>query len=144
MRPRFRGLGSAAVLTMTAPLVLGGGSAAATITPAPAPTQSVCSQLRPAVRLGSVEYADRLVRAWGRGDRGATECYATASTARSLFAHATPGGIHWRRISTEGAAGTIYVTYHDDGRGGTVTIGVQNVGLREHDGWHAAYRTSFQ
>ena len=90
MRPTIKGLSSAAALTMTAPLVLGGGSAApvaATITTTT--TQPVCSRLEPAVRLDSVEYADRLVRAWGRGDRGATECYATTSTVRSLFAHAT-------------------------------------------------------
>lgn len=130
---------------MTAPLVLGGGSAApaaATITTTTA-TPSACGRLASAARLDAVDYADRLVRAWGRGDRSAAGCYGTAATVRSLFGQATPGGVHWRRISAEGAAGTVYVTYHDDARGGSLTVGVHNVGLREPDGWHAAYSARF-
>ena len=72
--------------------------------------------------VSATTYADRLVRAWGRGDTATTNCYASTATSRTLFGQATPGGIHWRRVSTEGAAGTIYVTYHDDARGGTLTI----------------------
>jgi hypothetical protein len=143
MRRRIKGLGAAAVLAVTAPLVLGGGSvapASATITTTP----SACSRLASAVRLDAVDYADRLVRAWGRGDRSAAGCYGTAATVRSLFGQANPGGVHWRRISDEGAAGTIYVTYRDDARGGNLTIAVHNVGLREPDGWHAAYSIRFR
>jgi hypothetical protein len=139
VRRRIKVLGVAAALTVAAPLVLVSGSAASA-----AVTTTTCSKLASATQLDAVSYADRLVRAWGRGDRAAADCYASAATARSLFGQATPGGIHWRRVSAEGAAGTIYVTYHDDARGGNLTIGVQNVGLRESDGWHAAYSARFQ
>ncbi|WP_158290864.1 hypothetical protein [Kribbella antiqua] len=139
MRRRIKVLGAAAALTIVAPLVLVSGSAASA-----AVTTATCNGMASPARLDAVSYADRLVRAWGRGDRPATDCYASAATARTLFGQATPGGIHWRRVSAEGAAGTIYVTYHDDARGGNLTIGVQNVGLRESDGWHAAYTARFQ
>jgi len=145
MGRRIKGLGAAVALTMTVPLVLGGGSAApaaATITTTTA-TASACSRLASAVRLDAVDYADRLVRAWGRGDRSAAECYGTTATVRRLFGQATPGGIHWRRISAEGAAGTVYVTYHDDARGGNLTIGVSNVALSQGDA-HAAYSARFR
>src|SRR5437879_8469669 len=98
---RIKGLGAAVALAMTAPLVLGGGSAApaaATITTTTA-TPSACGRLASAAHLDAVDYADRLVRAWGRGDRSAAGCYGTAATVRSLFGQATPGGVHWRRIS---------------------------------------------
>jgi hypothetical protein len=151
MRLRIKGLGAAAALTVTVPLVLGGGSVApaaalsATTTAMSATTTATtCDRLGSAARLAAVEYADRLVRAWGRGDRSAAGCYGTAATVRTLFGQASPGGIHWRRISAEGAAGTIYVTYHDVARGGNLTIGVHNVGLRDPDGWHAAYSARFQ
>ena len=93
--------------------------------------------------LDSVTYADRLVRAWGSGDRAAAGCYATGSVAAALFAQADPGGVHWRRTGSQGAAGTIYVTYDDNARGGTLTVGVQNLS-REAGGWHAAYTERFQ
>jgi hypothetical protein len=146
MRRRIKGLGAAAALTMTVPFVLGGGAvvpAAATMTTSTAPA-TTCDGIASAARMAAVDYADRLVRAWGRGDRAAAGCYGSAATVRTLFGQASPGGIHWRRISAEGAAGTIYVTYHDDARGGNLTIGVHNVGLREADGWHAAYSARFQ
>jgi hypothetical protein len=150
MRRRIKGLGCAAALTVTVPVVLGGGSMApaaalsATTTATSATiTATTCDRLGSAARLAAVEYADRLVRAWGRGDPSAAGCYGSAATVRTLFGQASPGGIHWRRISAEGAAGTVYVTYHDDARGGNLTIGVHNVGLREPDGWHAAYSARF-
>ena len=126
-------------LAVTAPIALAGAAAPALATSAQTATscgQSVAS-------LDAVAYADRLVRAWGRGDLAATACYGNAATAGALSAQATPGGIHWRRVSAEGAAGTIYVTYHDDARGGNLLVGVQNVGLRAADGWHAAYTARF-
>ena len=100
---------------------------------------------RSVANLDAVTYADRLVRAWGRGDRATATCYGTTSTVRALFGQASPGGIHWRRISEEGAAGTIYVTYHDDARGGKLTVGVTNAGpdLRGPGGWHAAKSVRF-
>ncbi|MGZ0148622.1 hypothetical protein ACXJJ3_16235 [Kribbella sp. WER1] len=123
---------------MTAPLVLTGA------TPANAGTTTTTTTCSGSVSgVSAVTYADRLVRAWGSGNTAAADCYASTTTARTLFAQATPGGIHWRRVSTEGAAGTIYVTYHDDARGGNLTIGVQNVGLRGAGGWHAAYTAKF-
>ncbi|TCC27781.1 hypothetical protein [Kribbella speibonae] len=133
---RIIGLGSTTALAVTAPLLLTGAA------PANAATTS-CSQLQSAKNLSAVTYADRLVRAWGRADTAATNCYASTAAARTLYAQTTRGGIHWRRVSTEGAAGTIYVTYHDDARGGNLTIGVQNVGLRSASGWHAAYTAKF-
>jgi hypothetical protein len=146
MRRRIKGLGAAAALTLTVPFVLGGGSVvqAAAINTTETTAAAACDGVASAARVAAVEYADRLVRAWGRGDRAAAGCYGSAATVRMLFGQASPGGIHWRRVSAEGAAGTIYVTYHDDARGGNLTIGVHNVGLREADGWHAAYRARFQ
>jgi hypothetical protein len=127
-------LGTAAALAVTVPFVLGG---AAPATAAPACGKSVA-------KVDAVTYADRLVRAWGSGEQAATSCYASTATARALTVQANPGGIHWRRTGTEGAAGTIYVTYHDDARGGDLTIGVQNVGLRGSGGWHAATSAKFR
>ena len=128
--------GMAAALAIAAPLVLGGSAAPAVA----AGTQTTASCGASVARLDAVTYADRLVRAWGRGDTKMTGCYATTEVARALFAQASPGGIHWRRVSAEGAAGTIYVTYHDDARGGNLTLGVANAApeLRGPDGWHAA------
>ena len=97
------------------------------------------SQARPIV---PVVYADRLVRAWGRGDHAGTQRYATPPVARSLFAHADPGGGHWRRVFAQGAAGTTYVTYRDDAGGGTLTVAVSNAA--EQDGrLHAVYDARF-
>jgi hypothetical protein len=141
---RIKGLVTAAALAGTAPLVLGGAAAPAVATSAQT-TAAVTSCRGSVVQLDPVTYADRLVRAWGRGDRATAACYGTASTVRALFAQASPGGIHWRRFSEEGAAGTIYVTYHDDARGGNLTIGVTNTGpdLRGPGGWHAARSAGF-
>ncbi|MFF0345111.1 hypothetical protein [Kribbella sp. NPDC004875] len=134
---RIMGLGATTALAVT-PL-------AVAATPADAGTSAAanCSRLASATTISAAAYADRLVRAWGSGDTATANCYASTATARTLNGQATPGGIHWRRVSTEGAAGTIYVTYHDDARGGNLTIGVQNVGLRAADGWHAAYTAKF-
>jgi hypothetical protein len=142
MGRRIKGLGTAAALTVTAPLVLTGASAPANAG-STTTTASACSRLAPAANLAAVEYADRLVRAWGRGDRPVADCYANPATARTLFGQASPGGVHWRRVSEEGALGTIYVTYHDDARGGDLIIGVKNVGLRAANGWDAAYTARF-
>ena len=144
---RIKGLGKggvmAAALAVTAPLVLGGAAAPAVATSAQ--TTAVTSCRGSVVRLDTETYADRLVRAWGRGDRATAACYGTASTVRALFAQASPGGIHWRRVSAEGAAGTALVTYHDDARGGSLTVSVQNAApeLRGPGGWHAAYSLRF-
>ncbi|MFG1623701.1 hypothetical protein [Kribbella sp. NPDC049227] len=133
--------GMAAALAVAAPLVLGGSAAPAVA----ASAQTTASCGASVARLDAVTYADRLVRAWGRGDTRMTACYGTTEVTRALFAQASPGGIHWRRVSAEGAAGTIYVTYHDDARGGNLTLGVANAApeLRGPDGWHAARVVSF-
>ncbi|MET9314668.1 hypothetical protein ABZX12_22885 [Kribbella sp. NPDC003505] len=131
---RIMGLGATTALAVTAPLLLTGAA------PADATTTTCRGS---AAGVSAVTYADRLVRAWGSGDTATAGCYASTATSRTLFGQASPGGIHWRRVSTEGAAGTIYVTYHDDARGGNLTIGVQNVGLRAANGWHAAYTAKF-
>ncbi len=141
MLHRTRAVGAATALTTaTTALVL----AVALATPAHAAprgattrsTMPTCSARPSVAGLDSVTYADRLVRAWGSGDRAAAGCYATGSVAGALFAQADPGGVHWRRTGSQGAAGTIYVTYHDDARGGTLTVGVQGCGSRR--GTHAA------
>lgn len=132
--------GLAAALAVAAPLVLSGAAA-----PANAQTTAATSCGRSVVNLDAETYADRLVRAWGRGDAAMTACYADTASVRALFGQATPGGIHWRRISAEGAAGTILVTYHDDARGGNLVVGVANAApeLRGPGGWHAAHNVRF-
>jgi len=135
---KIKGLVMTAALAVTAPIALGGAAA-----PALAQTAAATSCGTSVVNLDAVTYADRLVRAWGRGDRATTACYGTAATVKTLSAQAMPGGIHWRRVSDEGAAGTIYVTYHDDARGGNLVVGVTNVGLRAAGGWHAARAAGF-
>lgn len=143
---RIMGLGVTTALAVSAPLVLTGAAAPATASTKATggTTATSCSHLVSAKNVSATTYADRLVRAWGRGDTTATNCYASSATSRTLFGQAARGGIHWRRVSAEGAAGTVYVTYHDDARGGDLTIGVQNVGLRSADGWHAAYTAKFR
>jgi hypothetical protein len=144
---KIKGLGKsgvmAAALAVTAPLVLGGAAAPAVATSAQTTAATSCGAS--VVNLNAVTYADRLVRAWGRGDTAMTACYGSASTVKALFGQASPGGIHWRRVSTEGALGTIYVTYHDDARGGNLIVGVANAApeLRGPGGWHAAYTVRF-
>ena len=92
--------------------------------------------------LPAAAYADQLVRAWGRGDRAATSYYATPAVTNALFAYADPGGGRWRQISVQGAAGTIYVTYHNDARGGTLTLGINDFAAAEGQP-HAAYTARF-
>ncbi|MEV5967484.1 hypothetical protein AB0L70_37290 [Kribbella sp. NPDC051952] len=132
--------GAAAALAVAAPLVLSGSAA-----PASAQTTAATSCGQSVTRLDAVTYADRLVLAWGRGDAARTACYGSTTAVRALSAQATPGGIHWRRVSAEGAAGTIYVTYHDDARGGNLVVGVANAApeLRGPGGWHAANSVRF-
>ena len=138
---RIIGLGATTALAVSAPIVLTGAAAPAAASSTTSTT--TCAGLASASSVSATTYADRLVRAWGSGNTAAANCYASTATSRTLFGQASPGGIHWRRVSTEGAAGTIYVTYHDDARGGNLTIGVQNVGLRAAGGWHAAYTAKF-
>ncbi|MEU4197022.1 hypothetical protein AB0E69_34330 [Kribbella sp. NPDC026611] len=140
MGRRIKGLAAVGALALTAPVVLSGAAADAGTTSTAAAS---CSRLASAKNVAAVTYADRLIRAWGRGDTATANCYASATTSKTLFGQASPGGIHWRRTATEGTAGTIYVTYHDDARGGNLVVGVQNVGLRSADGWHAAYTARF-
>lgn len=141
---RILGLGATTALAVTGPLVLTGAAPAnAGTTTNTTTSTATCGNLASASNVSAQTYADRLVRAWGRGDTQATSCYSSVATAHTLFEQAAVGGIHWRRSSTEGAAGTIYVTYHDDARGGNLTIGVQNVGLRAAGGWHAASTAKF-
>lgn len=137
---------SASVAALAASgLILAG--AAVHATPAPSLADTAPTRATTAVRLASlttnpVGYADDLVRAWGRGDHRTVGALATASVARALFAYSDPGGVSWRRTGWQGAAGTIYVTYHDDARGGTVTVGVSDVVLSEGRD-HAAYDVRF-
>jgi len=121
-----------------ATLSLPAGVAAGAVRPAlltPAATTAT-------VTVSPDSYADQLVRAWGRGDGPAAETLATSAVVAELFAYSTPGGVSWRRIGSSGAAGTIFVTYHDDARGGTVTLGVSDVVLSQGQ-QHAVYRVQF-
>jgi hypothetical protein len=95
------------------------------------PVAPASASLADVTTANPVAYADDLVRAWGRGDHAQVDRLATASVARALFTYSDPGGVSWRRTGWQGAAGTIYVTYHDDARGGTVTLGVSDVLLSE-------------
>lgn len=122
-------------LTGAAPATVSAPTHATTTTSAAVPVASVST-------TNAVVYADDLIRAWGRGDRSRVDLLATSSVARALFAYSSPGGVSWRRTAWQGAAGTIYVTYHDDVRGGTVTVGVSDVLLSEGRS-HAAYTVRF-
>ncbi|MDE9367353.1 hypothetical protein PZ938_17170 [Luteipulveratus sp. YIM 133132] len=97
-----------------------------------------CAGLSPVSTLDSVTYLDRLVRAWGAGNTQQTACYADATLRNALWSLSDTGGSHWVRTSDEGAAGTVYATYHDTARGGTITVSVTNVLPRSGGGWHAA------
>lgn len=95
-------------------------------------------------QVSATTFADRMVRAWGRGDHTATRYYATATVTRTLFGQADPGGIHWRRTGAQGAAGTTYVTYHDDARGGDLIVGVSNAGLHDGNPAHSVRAARFR
>lgn len=109
---------------------------------APAAHHTAAQQAK--AQVGAVTYADRLVRAWGRGDHAAARYYTTHAVHRTLFGQADPGGSHWRRTSVAGAAGTIYVTYHDDALGGTLRLAVDDVGLHDGDPAHAVDAARFR
>ena len=110
-----------------------------TLGASPASATTTCAGLAPVSSLNAVTYADRLIRAWGAGNTRVTECYTSPAARATLWAISDTGGPSWARTSTEGAAGTIYVTYTQAGTRATITVGVQNVGLRGAGGWHAAY-----
>ncbi|MDN5797544.1 MAG: hypothetical protein L0H79_17595 [Intrasporangium sp.] len=137
--PSLAVAGAAAALLCGATLT-GAAYAAQPATLAGAATRATTTATVPT--RNPVTYADILVRAWGRGDHPEVGLLASASVARSLFAYSDPGGVSWRRTWWQGAAGTIHVTYHDDARGGTVTIGVSDVLLSEGRS-HAAYEVRF-
>ncbi|MGJ6980815.1 hypothetical protein ACSDQ9_09860 [Aestuariimicrobium soli] len=100
---------------------------------------TTCNGLAPVSQLSATTYADRLIRAWGRGDTRTTACYTSAAARSTLWAISDTGGAGWARTGVEGAAGTIYVTYTQATTRATIVVGVQNIGLRGSGGWHAAY-----
>lgn len=57
-----------------------------------------------------VAYADGLVRAWGAGAVRAEKRFATEEVVDALGA---AGGPDWVRVASEGAAGSVYVTYRN-------------------------------
>ena len=106
------------------------------------PTSSSTAPARPPIPRDAARYADALIVSWGLGRRSQASVYATPSVVDSLFGHADPGGNYWHRISTEGAAGTIYVTYKDLKTGELLTVGVQNQSAQlGHQ--HAVYTDTF-
>jgi hypothetical protein len=135
MTRTFRTRTATAVLTVATGLALVAASGVpAQAVPVAQQTRTSASSLTTGV--SATTFADRMVRAWGRGDHSATRYYTTRPVTNTLFGQADPGGSYWRRTGAEGAAGTIYVTYRDDARGGTLTVGVSNIAL--HDG-HPAH-----
>lgn len=124
------------IALLSAPVAVG-AAGQADATAAPAATPAVADP-----NISPVGFADRLIRAWGSGDRARVDSLASAAVSRALFSYSTPGGVSWRRTGWEGAAGTIYVTYHDDVRGGIVTVGVSDILLSQGQA-HAAYEVRF-
>jgi hypothetical protein len=127
------------ILTAVLSLVAAGGLVIAT--PGVVKAQPAVASASPGM-AGALNYADVLVRAWGRGDRPAASRYATASVVDELFGYAAPGGIDWVRVGSEGTAGTIYVTYDDQARGGALTMGVSDVRLSQGES-QAVYTARF-
>lgn len=125
-------------ITSAVAAITGGGVATASQVQA-APSGVTCAGHSPVTSMNATTYGDRLIQAWGAGNTFRTACYANQAVRNTLWSISDTGGAHWRRTATSGAAGTIYLTYHDDLHGGNLTIGVQNVGLRGAGGWHAAY-----
>jgi hypothetical protein len=129
--------GQAATIVTIVAAVLGTGAATTIAQASPAVSSTVVATVP-----STVDYADAVIRAWGRGDRTTTARLATATVTSRLFTYSSPGGVHWRRVLAEGTAGTEYATYHDDARGGYVTLGVSSVVL-SNGGGHAAYTVRF-
>lgn len=133
--------------TVAAALALATGCGVAAVSTAahasPAPS-SIDSVAQSRTQTSAATYADRMVRAWGSGDHSATRYYTTHAVHRTLFGQADPGGAHWRRTHVEGAAGTTYVTYHDDALGGTLVVRVSNVGLHDGNPAHSVYAVTFR
>lgn len=99
--------------------------------PASTPTNTPTGTPEPAAPLpdDATSYADALVRAWGAGRHAEAARYATPRAVRQLFGHADPGGAHWDQVGTQGAAGTIYVSYRDTVSGDRVTLAVGNIAV---------------
>ena len=68
---------------------------------------------------------------------------ATPAVKNGLTRISPAGGPNWGRVSTEGAAGTTYVTYRNSKTGHRLTIGISNVRLSQGDS-HVAYRVSYR
>lgn len=71
-----------------------------------------------------VDYADVVVRAWGRGDVATLQRFAQPTVVHRLLGYANPGGNDWRRTDIEGAAGTVYVTYRNHVTGAKLVLAV--------------------
>lgn len=74
----------------------------------------------------AVQYADRFVKAWGRGDGAIVQLMAQRDVAREFQRWDKWADAHWVRTGSEGAAGTVYVTYTNDRFQRTLTVGVNN------------------
>ena len=145
MTHTIRSRSAAAALTAAAGLALavtaGAPAQAALVAQSPTGSSIHASQV---TAVSATTYADRLVRAWGRGDYSATRYYATAAVTDKLFDQVDPCGIHWRRTRVEGTAGTIYATYRDEARGGTLTVGVSDIALHDGNPAHSVYTALFE
>lgn len=117
-------------------------TSAAPSSAAPTPAADTASG-NASASVGAVAYADGLVQAWGRGDRAAAAPYATGAVLDKLFNYANPGGSHWAETGTNGAAGTIYVTYKDSQTGATLELGITNVKPLTLGAGNAAHTAKF-
>lgn len=70
-----------------------------------------------------VEYADALVVSWGNGHTNTMEEFATAEVIDVL---GEKGGPNWQRTASDGAAGSVYVTYTNQEDGRTLELRVNN------------------
>ena len=88
-------------------------------TESPSPPATTTAPSVPAARTMPTtagDYADGFVRAWGIGDRGTAERYATNDTVASLFAGWPRGGSTWKRTRSDPQDARTQVTYMDADR----------------------------
>jgi hypothetical protein len=77
------------------------------------------------ISLGSVE-AGRVFHAWRIGSSSAAAPYTTDEALYTLFSHAYSAADHWLPDGCEGAAGSLYCTWHNDA-GKTLVLQVDHM-----------------
>lgn len=97
---------------------------------APAASQTVVSAV--ATSVSPVGYADRTIQAFGAGNQSVYFSHTTAA-ARVVINRHDAAPTHWQRVSAEGAAGHVYVTYVNSVTHDRLTIGVNTTEGTDHD-----------